>query len=173
MELSRIADIVSELSGIDIRKNNRQRQYIYARCVYYKVVRELTYASTKKIGKAVGRDHATVLHNLKHTFPIIERYEKDFYRLYKHALDVVGAYLVETNYNGESDDELHQFIANHYVKRNRELKAEIQSLKEENDGLRNSIENEKVIEYIRRVPSRNLEHFLIKLDGLTNMVSKL
>lgn len=173
MELSKIADIISELSGIDIKNKSRQRRFIYARCIYYKVVRELTYASTKKIGKAVGKDHATVIHNLKNTFPVIERYEKEYYTLYKHALDVVGAYIVETNYKGEVDDELHQFIASHYVKRNKELVAKVDELKEENARLKNALENDKISEYIKRVPLRTMDHFLIKLDGLTNMVSKL
>ena len=64
-----VKSVVETFSGIeDISRKTRKREYVDARAVYYKLCRTLILednASTIAIGKAVGYDHATVLHGLR------------------------------------------------------------------------------------------------------------
>ena len=56
--------IITEL-GIDVTITTRERYNVEARCLYYSVLKELTPSqSLAKIGKSVGKNHATVIHGL-------------------------------------------------------------------------------------------------------------
>jgi hypothetical protein len=56
--------IITEL-GIDVTITTRERYNVEARCLYYSILKELTPSqSLAKIGKSVGKDHATVIHGL-------------------------------------------------------------------------------------------------------------
>ena len=63
-----IKGYVERYSGISLEKNRRRLHEVFARSVYYKLSRELTSAPYNDIGKAVGRNHATVMHGIK-VFP--------------------------------------------------------------------------------------------------------
>jgi len=57
--------IFNEL-GIDVTKQTRERNLVEARCLYYVILFELTpRQSLIKIGRSVGRNHATVIHSMK------------------------------------------------------------------------------------------------------------
>lgn len=62
-----IADLVgSELNIEDLSIKTRTRELAQARFIYFKLARKFCrYASLTKIGKAVNRDHATVINGLK------------------------------------------------------------------------------------------------------------
>ncbi len=57
--------IFNEL-GIDVTQTTRERNLVEARCLYYVILFELTpRQSLIKIGRSVGRNHATVIHGMK------------------------------------------------------------------------------------------------------------
>ena len=54
--------ILTEL-GVDVADTTRQRKNVEARSLYYVILQELTPSqSLEKIGRSVGKDHATVIH---------------------------------------------------------------------------------------------------------------
>lgn len=67
IEPKAIAQMVEdELNMFNIKSKKRTREMAQARFIYFKLARKFCrYASLSKIGKAVNRDHATVLNGLK------------------------------------------------------------------------------------------------------------
>ena len=58
--------IITEL-GIDVTITSRQREQVEARTLYYVILCEITPSqSLAKIGKSVGKSHATVIHGIEH-----------------------------------------------------------------------------------------------------------
>lgn len=77
MKLEIILNEVNEFFNIDIRKQTRKREYVYARFVFYKLAKELNpFCSSVMIGRFLGKDHATVLYGNKQLENIIE-YNQD------------------------------------------------------------------------------------------------
>lgn len=64
-----IKNIIDSEMGIDISINRRRRDYVYGRCLFYKIVKEIepdmSYAS---IGSFFHKDHASVLYSINRTF---------------------------------------------------------------------------------------------------------
>ena len=79
--IQQIIQDVSDETGIDLYEKTRQRENVYARSVAFKLARDLTLLPLQKIGKALNKNHATVLHALKN-FEIIAMYEPKFYSVY-------------------------------------------------------------------------------------------
>ena len=61
----KIKNIVNDYYGIEIGEKVRRYNYVEARMIYYKLVRDNTHYSLSKIGESVNRDHATVLYGLR------------------------------------------------------------------------------------------------------------
>src|SRR6056300_1136929 len=64
ISISQIKVQVSKELGLSLNRNNRRREYVYARAIYFKLCREFSHATLTSIGKSVNRDHASVLHGL-------------------------------------------------------------------------------------------------------------
>lgn len=171
MDLNLIIDIVKDVSGIDPRKKTRKREYVYARAIYYKIARDVTSYSLSRIGGAMGKNHATVLHNINVNFDIIEAYDPHFYGVYESARDIVYKKLMKRK--KQVRKEVEKKIENHYLEENSNLRIENAKLKEELSRLRNLTDDSEVSEMIKRVPSKNMKHFLFRLDNLTDIMAKL
>ena len=66
MDLIQLREYIGNYFGIDISKKTRKKQYIIARCIYYKIAGQLdNYYTLSQIGKSIGKDHSTVLHGNK------------------------------------------------------------------------------------------------------------
>ena len=63
-ELDAIRIIVEGELDISIYGNCRKRNLVDARIIYAKIAREYNY-SFKSIGRAIGKDHATIIHYIK------------------------------------------------------------------------------------------------------------
>lgn len=58
--------VEEELDIPNLAIKNRSREITQARAIYYKLARKFcSYATLKKIGEAVNKDHATVVNGLK------------------------------------------------------------------------------------------------------------
>jgi hypothetical protein len=89
--LKLLADIVSDVLELDIRKKTRKQEYVEARYIYYKIARDTYFNySLEKIGKEVRRDHATVIHGLSNVDMWIE---KD--RIFREKYELVLKYFKE------------------------------------------------------------------------------
>lgn len=63
--LENIAKFVYNHTNIDVHENSRDVASVDARTLYYVLARETTNYTCNKIGKHIGKSHATVLHSLK------------------------------------------------------------------------------------------------------------
>lgn len=76
--IKKIVEIRTGLTGIE--KKDRTRDYTFARFLYFKLASVMTPATFQKIGRAVCRDHSTVIYGLKqfdnmgHRFPYYQEY---------------------------------------------------------------------------------------------------
>ena len=76
----RIAAQVTQLSGVDMFKNSRQRECVEARALYVHILRNYMKLNLRDIVKIFKKNkksmhHATVLHLLK-SYPIYKRYNE-------------------------------------------------------------------------------------------------
>tara|TARA_R110002020_G_scaffold159248_9_gene342943 strand:- start:366 stop:791 length:426 start_codon:yes stop_codon:yes gene_type:complete len=79
-EAKKIADYLSEISGIDVFENKRRRYNIEARCLLTFILRnhfDMTFHQIKEFYQANGKsyNHATAIHSLK-SFEVHRRYSK-------------------------------------------------------------------------------------------------
>tara|TARA_S200002703_G_scaffold21913_1_gene18605 strand:+ start:2681 stop:3085 length:405 start_codon:yes stop_codon:yes gene_type:complete len=65
MRLEKIKEVVEQETNEQLNVRNRKREVVYARAIYFKLCKEHTRNSLTRIGKSVGKDHATVLHGIK------------------------------------------------------------------------------------------------------------
>lgn len=75
--LKEIAEFVTRRTGSNIMSASRQVDVTDARALYYKIALKDTRASMNKIGAAVGKSHATVIHTRNNVMPLLE--QDDFY----------------------------------------------------------------------------------------------
>ena len=73
--IENIINFINTQLDVDITKNKRTDEYVFARIIYYKLATELTNLSKSNIGKAVNRDHCAVIHNLRN-FDVAMKYPK-------------------------------------------------------------------------------------------------
>lgn len=64
MELEYLIKKVNKHFNCDITQNSRERELVMARAVYFWLAKYTSKKSMKKIGAAVGRDHASVVYSL-------------------------------------------------------------------------------------------------------------
>ena len=72
---------VTKYTGVNLARNSRQRRYVYARAIYFKLCREFSHATLFEIGKSVKRDHASVFHGLS-VFNTIVLYSDSILSIY-------------------------------------------------------------------------------------------
>ena len=76
MELIQIKKLVEKHTKRKLNVRNREQDNVYCRALYCKLAKIHTKNSLSKIGGVIGRDHATVLHNLKLFDNVIVNYGK-------------------------------------------------------------------------------------------------
>ena len=99
MKLQEIIECINYLSKEDIRLKCRDGNIIILRNIYYKIAKENTRFSLGKIGKAVNKDHSTVLHGLSRIE--LQLTWDDWSNFYKSCLDTLknNVYEDETKFN--------------------------------------------------------------------------
>tara|TARA_B100001093_G_scaffold189873_1_gene182430 strand:- start:2535 stop:2912 length:378 start_codon:yes stop_codon:yes gene_type:complete len=95
MELKQIIKLVNKHFNCDIRQNKRDREIVMARAVYFWLAKNVCKISMKKIGAAVGRDHASVLYGLANLDNWV-RFD-DFFRIDFETIKMI----VLSNYESE------------------------------------------------------------------------
>ncbi len=104
-DLNYIKDRIEFYSGLDIRKKTREREYVYARMVFCKVMREEFLMTMSAIGKYLGKSHCTVVHYMKN-FETIEKYEYNYNKMYNYILLEINAehMFIGTSFMGKKRD---------------------------------------------------------------------
>ena len=65
MNKEMIKEIVEQHYQLKLETNTRKREYVEARSIYYKLLRDKTRLPLSHIGETLNKDHATVLHSLR------------------------------------------------------------------------------------------------------------
>jgi hypothetical protein len=84
--LTDIRKVVERELGVKINTPSRKRRCAYGRAVFCKVARELSTKPTlEEIGRVIGRDHSSTIHNMKTTFQyaMMDKEFQDLYDLLK------------------------------------------------------------------------------------------
>lgn len=76
MTLTQIQQYVENQTGLDLSNKSRERNYAYARAIYFYLCRQYTRNTTTQIGKSLGKNHATVLHAINNIIPTVLKYDK-------------------------------------------------------------------------------------------------
>lgn len=140
-----LKEVVKEYLEVDVELPNRRLKSVYARMVYYKILRELGY-SWQSIGDTLNKHHATVLHAVN-SFDDLSTYDKDLVRSY----DIVKDIFLDGYH-----EKVHPL---HYVPRE-ELIAVTQSLEKRNKTL--TLSNESL---------NNRLNFYKKYDTILEILS--
>jgi len=78
-----IRDMVNNAFNKQVQERTRRRDVVYPRAIYYKLAQDYSGESLTKIGRTVGKDHATVIHGLKLFENVINPlWEKNYHRKY-------------------------------------------------------------------------------------------
>ncbi len=64
MDIKQVKQLLDNTYGIDISRNVRDREYVYARRVFSKICKEFGY-TYKEIGATIDSTHATIIHHIK------------------------------------------------------------------------------------------------------------
>lgn len=94
-----VKEIVNHVFDLDIDEKTRKRDWVEARWVYCKILKDYEKMSVTRISMTLNKNHATILHTLK-TFDAIYKNDKTLYSMYKKCLRI---YLRE---DGRSEDEI-------------------------------------------------------------------
>jgi len=156
-KLDVLVNLIQKETGLDITKKDRRREVTYARAVYCKIAKELiddgNSYSLSRVGRAINKDHATVIHNVKNIFPFAIKQKK--YKILYNCLQV----LINEDFNEQSLQDRKLTIEN-LLRGIEERDEKIQELKRENirynvviDGLTMDERNElfKKIELTAKV----------------------
>lgn len=79
MKNEKLIKLISDTLEVDLMKETRVREYVYARFVYSKIMRDKGF-SLSYIGNTINKDHSTIIHALKQ-FELLKNYE-DFKKIY-------------------------------------------------------------------------------------------
>ena len=73
IEMSKLRDMIMEITGADPAKRCRQLKTIYSRVMFCIIAREMKY-TLPEIGRQLKMDHTSIMHNLKSK----KQYEEQF-----------------------------------------------------------------------------------------------
>lgn len=104
-DLNYIKDRVEFYTGLDIRKKTREREYVYTRMIFCKIMREEFLMTMSAIGEYLGKSHCTIVHYMKN-FDTIKNYEHNYFKVYNYIqLEMNAEHLfIGTNFMGKKRD---------------------------------------------------------------------
>lgn len=81
--------VVSTYYGVDCMEKNRRREYVDARMVAYKILREWGY-TVMRIAEMFGKNHGTIVCALKN-FDTFSTYDPSLVRAYNAVTDIINS----------------------------------------------------------------------------------
>jgi len=140
--------IVNNYFGISINRKNRQRRYVLARSIFYKLLRDNTKMSFQEIANTFNKNHATVLHSIKQLEGYMEydySLRIDYITINRMFLDSVDKILTEKFVDAESDNPQYIELLTSF----NELKNKYDKLKEIHNVL--VVDSEKINEKYKKL----------------------
>ena len=123
ISLADIKHFVEAELKINISRNTRKREYVYARAIFFKLCKEFLHQTLSNIGEFVGRDHASVIHGLYvfdvivlHNDSILNSYTKIRNKIFEETEDDLRKYNRENYYKIKYEQllEEHQELQKRY-----------------------------------------------------------
>ncbi|QDP55963.1 MAG: putative bacterial DnaA helix-turn-helix protein [Prokaryotic dsDNA virus sp.] len=140
--------IVNNYFNISINRNTRQRRYVLARSIFYKVLRDNTKMSFQEIASIFNKNHATVLHSIKQLEGYME-YDSslriDYITINRMFLDSIDKILTEKFVDAEFDNPQYIDLLTSF----NEIKNKYNKLKEIHNVL--VIDSEKINEKYKKL----------------------
>ena len=87
-DLEEIKNLVESKTRLNLKRNTRKREYVYARALFFKLCDRYLDVTSSALGNFLGKDHATVLHHRKTTYNYIEK-EPRFFKAYKYICTIL------------------------------------------------------------------------------------
>jgi len=106
ISLADIKHFVENELKINISRNTRKREYVYARAIFFKLCKEFSHQTLSNIGEFVGRDHASVIHGL-YVFDVIALHKDSILNSYTKIRNKIFA---------ETEDDLRKYNRENYYK---------------------------------------------------------
>lgn len=153
-QLQEIEDYIESSLNIKLKWKTRQRKYVYARALYFKLAKEYTKHSLHAIGNSMNVNHATVLHAINNVFPVILQYDETLRNIYED-------YKFENKY------------------KNTNVRENYLNLMKENVGLRTELKNildtttgKRFIDLVTRIPENKRDYIYDKLEIMVSAVEE-
>lgn len=89
MNTQRVAllkEIVNQAFELNVDHRSRKSEYIMARAICYKILKEECQMTSAFIGRQFNKNHATILHSIEE-FPWMLKADKEMERTYRKVLD--------------------------------------------------------------------------------------
>ena len=172
-ELKKILEACNEVVGVNLTDKCRKRDtYAYGRAAFYLISKTLYPRITlEKLGKMVGRDHATVLFSLRNSR---ETYNNDpiFMSIYNETLSKLGIKPERFDHKREEMITAMPLSVANYV---RKLEAKVEQMQIDTDNIKKNYNNNILIEYCSQVPDEFVNEFIqyrvipfLKMKLITN-----
>lgn len=135
MITSELKKIIKEETNIDLENKEvltcRDRDFVEARGIYYKLLRKYTNMTYLKIGKTVNKNHATVLHAAE-SFPYWLKQDEGLLNTYNKIKEKFTKYLGYEKLDKKLEYNLEMLVDNYLM-----LKKQYEELKRkyENNNL--------------------------------------
>ena len=140
--------IVNNYFGVSINRKNRQRRYVLARSIFYKLLRDNTKMSFQEIADTFNKNHATILHSIKQLEGYMD-YDSslriDYITINRMFLESVDKILTEKFTDAESDNPQYVELLTSF----NELKNKYDKLKEIHNVL--VVDSEKINEKYKKL----------------------
>lgn len=76
-----LTDIINQATGVDIKRERRQRAYVEGRAMAYVIIRKFLGLSYQQIGLLFNKHHASIMHAVKE-WPYMVKFNKDLETMY-------------------------------------------------------------------------------------------
>ena len=132
--IKHIEELVNNYFQLDITRKTRQRKYIEARFIYFKLAKKFTEMSLVQIAKTTKQNHATVLHGIKtleNLMEIDKRLKFNYKLLENKSADFDQR---EINLNEFTEGLVQKYMTLKQL--NKELTEQVNKLTEENKNLK-------------------------------------
>ena len=151
--IEKIRKEVEQATMQDLSSRRRQRELVYARAIYFKLCKEKTTSTLKRIAGTLGVNHATVLHAINNVFPLIKRDEPYLYEIYSRIKNSDDLKYIKENYNALRKE--HESLINKYEKL-------IQ--------LKTVDEHEEIVDIVRQIPNEHIDVAKVRVKAMVDMI---
>lgn len=151
--INKIRKEVEQATMQDLSSRRRQRELVYARAIYFKLCKEKTSSTLKRIAGTLGVNHATVLHAINNVFPLIKKDEPYLYEVYSRIKNSDDLKYIKENYNALRKE--HESLINKYER--------LIQLKTVDD-------HEEIVDIVRQIPNEHIDVAKVRVKAMVDII---